>query len=153
MPTMDATTVLFVCARNAGPSPMAEAYLNEIGAPQLRAFSAGLEPDVRVDAPALLTLQAAGLPVDGLAPKPLEVFAMPHAPRPDVVVTLAPRQLATPAPAWWPPKRHFIWSMADPGPTAGRAAFTQLFVALTERIDQALADGSFSGFPLATPAV
>ncbi len=150
---MDATTVLFVCARNAGPSPMAEAYLNEIGGPHLRAFSAGLQPDERVDATALRTLQAAGLPVDGLAPKPLELFALPHAPRPDVVVTLAPWQFVTPAPAWWPPKRHFLWTVTDPGPGAGRAAFTQLFLALTERIDRALADGSFARLPLPAPAV
>ncbi len=149
---MDATTVLFVCTRNAGPSPMAEAYLNEIGGPNLRAFSAGLEPDTHVDAPALRTLQAAGLPVYGLSPKPLEIFAMPHAPRPDVVVTLAHRPLATPAPAWWPPKRHFLWTIVDPGPSAGRAAFAAMFLALTERIDRALADGSFARMPLAMPA-
>jgi arsenate reductase len=148
---MDATTVLFVCARNAGPSPMAEAYLNEIGGPHLRAFSAGLEPDTHVDASALRTLQAAGLPVDGLSPKPLEIFTLPHAPRPDVVVTLTPRPLTTPA--WWPPKRHFIWGVADPGPSAGRAAFAAMFLALTERIDRALADGSFARMPLALSVV
>jgi protein-tyrosine-phosphatase len=150
---MDATTVLFVCARNAGPSPMAEAYLNEVGGPHLRAFSAGLEPGVEVDGPALRTLQAAGLPVDGLAPKPLEVFAMPHAPRPDVVVTLARQPLTTPAPAWWPPKRHFIWSVADPGPGAGRAAFAVVFAALTDRIDRALADGTFTRMLQPEPVV
>lgn len=150
---MDATTVLFVCARNAGPSPMAEAYLNEVGGPRLRAFSAGLDPDERVDASVLRTLQAAGLPVDGLAPKPLEIFTLPHAPRPDVVVTLTPRPLAQPAPAWWPPKRHFIWSVADPGPAGGRAAFAEMFLALTERIDRALADGSFAREPQSVPAV
>lgn len=150
---MDATTVLFVCARNAGPSPMAEAYLNEVGGPHLRAFSAGLAPGAEVDGPALRTLLAAGLPVDGLAPKPLEIFAMPHAPRPDVVVTLARQPLAAPAPAWWPPKRHFIWSVADPGPGAGRAAFAAMFAALTERIDRALTDGTFSRALLSEPAV
>ncbi len=150
---MDATTVLFVCARNAGPSPMAEAYLNEIGGPHLRAFSAGLEPDDLVDASALRTLQAAGVPVDGLSPKPLEIFTLPHAPRPDIVVTLTPRPLARPAPAWWPPKRHFIWSVADPGPAAGRAAFAAMFLALTDRIDRALADGSFAREPQSVPAV
>lgn len=150
---MDATTVLFVCARNAGPSPMAEVYLNEVGGERLRAFSAGLTPDSCVDAPALRTLEAAGLPVDGLAPKPLEVFAMPHAPRPDIVVTLGPRAFAMPAPAWWPPNRHLVWSVADPGPAAGRGAFTALFVTLTERIDRALADGSFSRAPRLAMAV
>jgi arsenate reductase len=150
---MDGTTVLFVCARNAGPSPMAEVYLNEVGGLHLRAFSAGLAPGAMVDPPALRTLEAAGLPVDGLAPKPLEIFAMPHAPRPDVVVTLGPRQLATPAPAWWPPKRHFIWSIADPGPAAGRAAFAEVFIALTERIDRALADGSFARLSPSSPAL
>jgi arsenate reductase len=149
---MDATTVLFVCARNAGPSPMAEAYLNEVGGPHLRAFSAGLLPDAFVDTPALRTLEAAGLPVDGLVPKPLEIFAMPHAPRPDVVVTLGPRPFATPAPAWWPPKRHFLWSIADPGPAAGRAAFAAMFLALTDRIDRALVDGTFARMPMSVPA-
>jgi protein-tyrosine-phosphatase len=150
---MDATTVLFVCARNAGPSPMAEAYLNEVGGVHLRAFSAGVEPDAAVDVPALRTLQAAGLSVDGLAPKPLEIFAMPHAPRPDVVVTLARRPLATPGPAWWPPKRHFIWSVADPGPGAGRAAFAALFASLTERIDRALLEGAFARALQSEPVV
>ena len=149
---MDATTVLFVCARNAGPSPMAEAYLNEVGGESLRAFSAGLDPDERVDASVLRTLQAAGLPVDGLAPKPLEIFTLPHAPRPDVVVTLTPRPLAQPAPAWWPPKRHFIWSVDDPVPAAGRAAFAKMFLALTDHIDRARADGSFARVPMSVPA-
>lgn len=141
---MDATTVLFVCARNAGASPMAEAYLNEVGGPRLRAFSAGLDPDARVDPLAIRTLQAAGLPVDGLAPKPLEVFAMPHAPRPDVVVTLTSRAFVAPATAWWPPKRMFAWGVPDPAAVGGRAGFAQLFVALTGHIDRALADGSFA---------
>jgi len=149
---MDATTVLFVCTRNIGPSPMAEAYLNEIGGPHRRAFSAGLSPGARVAPLAIRTLRAAGLPVDGLAPKPVEVFGMPHAPRPDVVVTLSPDGLAAPAVAWWQPARLLSWCIADPGPDGCPDRFAALFEALVGNIDRALVEGCFDVALRATPA-
>jgi len=137
-------TVLFVCADNAGVSPMAEAYLNAVAADRVRAFSAGVEPGERVHAHAIRALAAAGLPTDGLAPKALELFAMPQAPVPDIVVALTPAALGGPEPRWLRPPRRLAWLLPEPDLARGPAAFARLLASLTRRIDRALADGAFS---------
>ncbi len=82
------TTVLFVCPDNALLSPLAEAYFNKVSKGLARAFSAGLNPadDLHPDVGGLLNSWQ--LSAEGLTPKSLEVFMMPHAQVPDRVVYL-----------------------------------------------------------------
>ncbi|KAB2967171.1 arsenate reductase ArsC [Zoogloea sp.] len=67
-------TVLVLCTGNSCRSQMAEAILNHDLAGQVRALSAGTEPQPQVAAGALAALQAAGLATDGLHPKHIDVL-------------------------------------------------------------------------------
>ncbi|WP_334176053.1 hypothetical protein [Pseudoxanthobacter sp.] len=131
-------SVLFVCARNAGLSIMAEAYLNHLALPGVMAFSAGLDPAERVDPRALTALSAAGIETDRLEPKPVELFTFEHAPRPDVVVELGSGPLGT-APLWHHPARRLSWRMGDPLTISARASFAEAYDSLCQRIDRAMA--------------
>ncbi|WP_040848812.1 arsenate reductase ArsC [Thiofilum flexile] len=66
--------VLILCTGNSCRSQMAEAILNYDLAGQVQAFSAGTRPQPAVAAGALDALQLAGLPIDGLYPKDVDVF-------------------------------------------------------------------------------
>jgi arsenate reductase len=140
---MDLPTVLFVCADNAAASLMAEAYLGAVGSDRARPFSAGLTPAARPDPRALRALAAAGLPTDGLAPKPLEVFALPEAPHPDVLVALTPELIGRSEPHWRRPPRRLTWFLPAPPAGAGTAAYTVTLGEIMRRIDRALVDGLF----------
>ncbi len=85
---MHTTTVLFVCQDNSLLGPLAEAYLNNRGNGMVRAFSGGVAPGAALDPSVRRLLQAQNLSAEGLAPKSLDVFLMPMAPRPDRVVLL-----------------------------------------------------------------
>lgn len=65
-------TVLVLCTGNSCRSQMGEAILNHALAGQVRAISAGTEPQPRVAAGALVVLEQAGLPTEGLYPKTVE---------------------------------------------------------------------------------
>lgn len=112
-----ATTILFVCKDNAGLSPMAEACLNALGDGSLRAFSAGLAPAAHLAPATARVLAENGIPSGGLAPKSWELFALPHAPSPDVVVALTPGVAAATGRIWSGPVRHMCWPLA-PAPDA-----------------------------------
>lgn len=66
--------VLVLCRENACRSQMAEAILNHDLGDQVRAVSAGLQPQSRISQGALDALADAGLPTTGLSPKALEQF-------------------------------------------------------------------------------
>lgn len=106
------TTILFVCNDNAGLSPMAEACLNAVSDGSLRAFSAGLAPASHLAPATARVLAENGIPCGGLVPKPWELFALPHAPSPDVVVALTPGVAAETGRIWGGPTRHMCWSLA-----------------------------------------
>jgi arsenate reductase len=126
-----ATTILFVCKDNAGLSPMAEACLNAVSDGSLRAFSAGIVPAGHLAPATARVLAENGIRSGGLVPKPLELFALPHAPTPDVVVALTPGVTAATGRIWAGATRHLCWTLA-PGPVAAspiqqaRDSFTTL---------------------------
>lgn len=65
-------TVLVLCTGNSCRSQMGEAILNQALAGQVRALSAGTQPQPAVAAGALEALRLAGLPTEGLHPKTVE---------------------------------------------------------------------------------
>lgn len=81
--------VLFICADNTIYSPVAEALLNLTGNGFVRGFSAGLEPGRQLNPHARRFLKKANVEYRGLTPKSVDVFLLPHAPIPDLVVSLA----------------------------------------------------------------
>ena len=65
-------TVLVLCTGNSCRSQMAEVLLNHDLAGQVRALSAGTQPQPKVAEGAIAALKLAGLPTDGLHPKDID---------------------------------------------------------------------------------
>ena len=65
-------TVLILCTGNSCRSQMAEVLLNHDANGQVRALSAGTEPQPKVADGAIAALADAGLPTDGLYPKDID---------------------------------------------------------------------------------
>jgi protein-tyrosine-phosphatase len=78
-------TVLILCTGNSCRSQMAEVLVNHDLAGEVRALSAGTQPQPKVAEGAIAALQDLGLPTDGLYPK--DVDAVIDAPI-DLVVTV-----------------------------------------------------------------
>ena len=69
---MGRKTVLILCTGNSCRSQMAEALVNHELGPSLRAISAGTNPGPKVADGAIRALHLAGIPTEGLYPKPVE---------------------------------------------------------------------------------
>ena len=67
-------TVLVLCTGNSCRSQMGEAILNHDLAGRVRALSAGTVPQPKVADGAIVALQLAGLPTDGLHPKLIDTL-------------------------------------------------------------------------------
>ncbi len=67
-------TVLVLCTGNSCRSQMAEVLLNHDLSGKVRALSAGTRPQPKVADGAIAALKLAGLPVDGLYPKDVDVL-------------------------------------------------------------------------------
>lgn len=67
-------TVLVLCTGNSCRSQMAEVILNHDLAGQVRALSAGTQPQPKVADGAIEALRLAGLPTDGLRPKDVDAL-------------------------------------------------------------------------------
>ena len=67
-------TVLVLCTGNSCRSQMAEVLLNNNLAGKVRALSAGTRPQPKVADGAIAALKLAGLPVEGLYPKDVDVL-------------------------------------------------------------------------------
>lgn len=78
-------TVLVLCTGNSCRSQMAEVLLNHDLAGQVRALSAGTQPQPKVAEGAIVALKLAGLPTDGLHPKNIDAVMNEHI---DLVVTV-----------------------------------------------------------------
>jgi arsenate reductase len=70
--TTDPKTVLVLCTGNSCRSQMAEVILNHDLTGQVRALSAGVEPQPKVADNAVAALCEGGLPADGLYPKDID---------------------------------------------------------------------------------
>ena len=142
-----AISVLFACRDNAGLSLLAEALAHR-RAPRLRAFSAGIAPGP-VDLTAVECLHAARIPADGLSSKPLEVFALPGAPRIDLLVSLVEdvegeverlaRRIRCGHRRW-----RLTDTAAEPDPHARRLAYRRLLPDLAPAIGGILTEPAFA---------
>jgi arsenate reductase len=68
----DPKTVLVLCTGNSCRSQMAQVILDHDLAGQVRALSAGVQPQPKVADNAVAALQQAGLPAEGLYPKDID---------------------------------------------------------------------------------
>jgi arsenate reductase (thioredoxin) len=131
--------VLFLCTGNSARSILAEAYLNSISRGRFRAFSARSHPTGKVNPFALELLERNRLPTTGLRSKPWDEFAVPDAPKMDIIITVCDQAAGETCPVWpgQPVTAH--WGVEDPASVAGRdedrrAAFMKAFTVLQKRI-------------------
>ncbi len=133
---MSRTTVLFVCHDNALLGPLAEGYLNFRGNGLIRAFSAGIEPAVHLNRHVRRLLSACGAQARGLAPKPIDIFLMPHAIVPDRVIYLSDMEAAALPPLWRTTTSSHWWRIAGKPPFGESfAASADCFARIRQSID------------------
>lgn len=134
--------VLFLCTANSARSILAEAILAARGGTRFAAFSAGSQPRGVPNPRALELLAAKGHDLSGLSSKNWSVFAGPHAPVMDLVITVCDNAAGEVCPVWpgHPVQAH--WGIPDPaghGSDGALADFEIAYQRLAARIDALLA--------------
>ena len=145
----DHYNVLFLCTGNSARSILAEAILNFMGKPPFTAYSAGSHPSGAVRAEALLRLDEAGIPTQGLRSKSWDEFSQPGAPATDFVFTVCDNAAKEVCPIWPGQPMTAHWGVPDPAAVTGtphevERAYREAFSILERRI------GLFLSLPLAT---
>ncbi len=134
--------VLFLCTHNSARSILAEALLNHLGQGKFKGYSAGSSPrDNQQPNPlGLQTLREAGISTDGLSSKSWDDFALPNAPKMDLIITVCDNAAGEVCPFWPGNPASAHWSYPDP--SAGDApddvklaAFRQTLYAIRRRIE------------------
>jgi len=134
--------VLFLCTHNSARSILAEAVLNHIGRGRFKAFSAGSSPreNQQPNPLGLKVLRAAGIPTEGLRSKSWDEFALPDAPRMDLVITVCDNAAGEQCPYWPGQPATAHWGYADPSAIEGSEeqkleAFRQTLHAIGRRLE------------------
>ena len=132
--------VLFLCTHNSARSVMAEALLNTIGREHFQAFSAGSMPSGRVNPFAIEMARTIGYLTDDIRSKSWDEFALPDAPKMDIIITVCDDAAGEVCPIWpgHPATAH--WGFPDPSKTDGsdddkRRAFGKVFHDIRRRIE------------------
>jgi arsenate reductase (thioredoxin) len=134
--------VLFLCTHNSARSILAEALLNHLGHGKFKGFSAGSSPrDNQQPNPlGLQVLDHAGVPTTGLHSKSWDEFALPDAPKMDLIITVCDNAAGEVCPLYQPvllghasvPGQPATahWSYADP--SAGDASDAEKLIAFRQ---------------------
>ncbi len=139
--------ILFLCTQNSARSILAEALLNHFGGDKFKAYSAGSSPreNQQPHPLAMEVLQRAGIDTTDLTSKSWHVFAAPHAPHMDLIVTVCDNAAGEVCPIWpgHPAREH--WGYADPSRTEGShdvrlQAFQQTMQLIQARIERFMAE-------------
>ena len=119
---------------------MAEALLNTIGREHFQAFSAGSMPSGRVNPFAVEMVRTIGYLTDDIRSKSWDEFALPDAPKMDIIITVCDDAAGETCPIWpgHPATAH--WGFPDPSKTEGsdddkRRAFGKVFHDIRRRIE------------------
>lgn len=140
------TNILFVDETNNDRSILAEAYFNRDHGNEARAFSAGFEPEVKLDRHVIEILREEGISPEDFCPKPVDIFLQPYSPRIDLVVGFTPAL----KPFTMPMFQHrpaVLYLNVDPSsarvehPLARKRAFRDCYADLGLAIDRAIAKG------------
>jgi arsenate reductase len=131
--------VLFLCTGNSARSVMAEALLDSLGRDRFKGYSAGSQPAGQVNPFTIELLRKSGYRVDDLRSKSWDEFAVPGAPRMDLVITVCDNAAGEVCPVWpgQPVSAH--WSFQDPAAFRGpddekRRVFERIFQQIGNRV-------------------
>lgn len=127
--------VLVLCTGNSARSILAEVLLNELGAGEVRAFSAGSHPVGRVNPGAIDKLTREGHPVAGLESKSWDRFSKDDAPALHLVITVCDNAAAESCPIWNGAPVTVHWGIPDP---AADGDFDSAYARLRSRIQALL---------------
>lgn len=141
--SIESLNVLFLCTHNSARSILAECALNSMGRGRFKAYSAGSSPreNQKPNPFALEVLKRAGYSVEGLRSKTWDEFALPDAPRMDLIITVCDNAANETCPVWpgHPATAH--WGYADPSEVKGSdeeklEAFRRTLQQIRRRLEQ-----------------
>lgn len=125
--------VLFMCTANSCRSILSEAMFNHLAPQGFQAISAGSFPRGQVLPRSLITLQEAGIGIDGLSSKGNDAFEDNP---PDIVITVCDKAAAEACPVYFGPAIKAHWGLADPSEVKGdEASVTATFHATLAHIE------------------
>lgn len=137
--------VLFLCTGNSARSVLGECLVNRLGGGQWRAYSAGSHPKGEVNPLSLEVLVEKGHSIEGLRSKSWDEFALPDAPKMDLVITVCHNAAGEVCPIWPGAPRTIHIGFPDPvsqGSHAERLAeFRALYDMMEARIKTLIALG------------
>ena len=111
--------VLFMCTANSCRSILSEAMFNHLAPQGFQAISAGSFPRGQVLPRSLMTLQEAGIGIDGLSSKGNDAFQNNP---PDIVITVCDKAAGETCPVYFGPAIKAHWGLADPSEVKGGEA-------------------------------
>ena len=125
------TSVLVLCTGNSARSILGEVLINDIGGPDLRAFSAGSQPVGKVNPGAIEKLEREGHSIAGLESKSWDRFSGHDAPSIDIVITVCDNAAGESCPIWNGAPVTVHWGIPDP---AADGDFDAAYTRLRQRI-------------------
>ncbi|MFL1529005.1 arsenate reductase ArsC [Pseudomonas sp. O230] len=125
--------VLFMCTANSCRSILSEAMFNHLAPQGFQAISAGSFPKGQVLPCSLVTLQEAGIAIDGLSSKGNDAF---EANPPDIVITVCDNAAGEACPVYFGPALKAHWGLEDPSEVQGNeTVVTAAFHSTLARIE------------------
>lgn len=125
--------VLFMCTANSCRSILSEAMFNHLAPQGFEAVSAGSFPKGQVLPRSLITLQEAGIAIEGLSSKGNDAF---EANPPDIVITVCDKAAGEACPVYFGPALKAHWGLEDPSEVTGdEAAVSAAFHSTLARIE------------------
>lgn len=136
--------ILVLCTGNSARSILGEAIVNQLGAPQIRAFSAGSRPKGEPHPAALRLLAAKGIDAADFRSKSWEEFAIPGSPVIDIALTVCGNAAGETCPLFTGAPIRAHWGLSDPADVSGSnadvdAAFAETWRFLEMRVKAMMA--------------
>ncbi|MDZ3993841.1 arsenate reductase ArsC [Pseudomonas sp. Teo4] len=126
--------VLFMCTANSCRSILSEALFNHLAPAGFTAVSSGSFPKGQVLPRSLVTLQQAGISIEGLSSKGNDAF---EGNPPDIVITVCDKAAGEACPVYFGPALKAHWGLEDPSDVVGdEASIDAAFRATLARIEQ-----------------